>query len=387
MTAYAQRGDTVRKALFLLAMVGTLVGSAAAHSSLGFPSKVSIAGGVLSVEAHAEARTRTGHVNGAGAVQPRGVIAFFSDRAGVGDVYLVDPATANTRRITRRGAVSGGTFSSVSVLYNEPPVWAPDASALLFVNADGDRPVLNVVGVDGTGLRQLATNALCASWSPDGRLIAFTRSRASFGDVWLMRADGTGARRLARGGVCPRWSREGGMIAFTSRAGVEIISSTGAGRRRLVRRGFVVGWSPDGASILFTRTRDDVLDLHVVDVQSRNERLLVEGSMAAWSPSGEYIAYAGARSLGPPPSSDVPDISVIRRDGKEQRWLTRDMASDDFPTWSPDGRQIAFSNDLTFTREWRSGDEIFVVGVDGTGRRRLTRNKAYDILPAWGPAR
>ncbi len=354
----------MRKALLLLGVAATLIGSVAVHSSFAPASEL-------------RAAAQTG-----------GVIAFFSDRAGVGDLYLVDPATANTRRITRKGAVSGGTFSSLTVVYNEPPVWSPDASALLFVNADGDRPVLNVVGVDGTGLRPLATNALCASWSPDGRLIAFTRPRARFGDVWLVRTDGTSARRLARDGVCPRWSRDGTMIAFTSRAGVEITSSTGAGRRRLVKRGFVAGWSPDGASIVFTRTREDVLDLYVVDVQSGNERLLARnGAMPAWSPSGKYIAYAGARSLGPPPSSDVSDLSVLRPDGKEQRWLTRDSASDDFPTWSPDGLHVAFSNDLSFTREWRSGDEIFIVGVDGAGRRRLTRNKAYDILPAWGPGR
>jgi Tol biopolymer transport system component len=77
---------------------------------------------------------------------------------------------------------------------------------------------------------------------------------------------------------------------------------------------------------------------------------------------------------------------VIRADGSKQRWLTRDSASDDFPTWSPNGLHVAFSNDLTFTREWRSGDEIFVIGVDGSGRRRLTRNKAHDILPSWSPA-
>lgn len=375
----------MKKALLLLGVAGTLLGSVAAHSSLALPYKDTIDGRAPGVDADAEERTR--HAQEAGAVQTRGVIAFFSDRAGVGDLYLVDPATAKTRRITRGGAVSGGTFSSLSVLYNEPPVWAPDARALLFVNADGDRPVLNVVGADGTGLRQLATNALCASWSPDGRLIAFTRSRASSGDVWLMRADGTRARRLVRDGVCPRWSRDGRMIAFTSRAGGEIISPTGARRRRLVRRGFVAGWSPDGASILFTRTRDDVLDLYVVEVHSGNERLLVRnGAMPAWSPSGDYVVFQGARSLGPPPSSDAPDIAVTRPDGKEQRWLTRDSASDDFPTWSPDGLQVAFSNDLTFTREWRSGDEIFVVGVDGSGRRRLTRNKAHDILPSWSPA-
>ena len=32
----------------------------------------------------------------------------------------------------------------------------------------------------------------------------------------------------------------------------------------------------------------------------------------------------------------------MNADGSGKRNLTRDRASDDFPTWSPDGRRIAF---------------------------------------------
>lgn len=116
-------------------------------------------------------------------------------------------------------------------------------------------------------------------------------------------------------------------------------------------------------------------------------RLLVRAAFAPLSsPDGRRVVYVGERRLGPPPSSSVPDIAVIRADGSEQRWLTRDSGIDLSPTWSADGSQVAFANDLSYTREWRSGDELFVVGVDGRRRRRLTRNEAYDIHPAFSPA-
>ena len=35
------------------------------------------------------------------------------------------------------------------------------------------------------------------------------------------------------------------------------------------------------------------------------------------------------------------------------------------PTWSPDGRKIAFG----------AGGEIYVMNADGSGKRRLTRNR------------
>ena len=46
------------------------------------------------------------------------------------------------------------------------------------------------------------------------------------------------------------------------------------------------------------------------------------------------------------------------------------------PTWSPDGRKIAFVSD-------RAGKgEIYVMNADGSGKRRLTRNGAPDFGPA-----
>ena len=54
----------------------------------------------------------------------------------------------------------------------------------------------------------------------------------------------------------------------------------------------------------------------------------------------------------------------------------------DAPTWSPDGRQIAFTGTYK-----RAGAAIYVVNVDGTGLARLTspRPKIEDVAPAWSP--
>jgi TolB protein len=59
------------------------------------------------------------------------------------------------------------------------------------------------------------------------------------------------------------------------------------------------------------------------------------------------------------------------------------------PTWSPDGKQIAFDTqrDTYPPAEIGIGPEfeIHVINADGSGDVRLTSNQEEDRFPAWGP--
>ena len=55
-----------------------------------------------------------------------------------------------------------------------------------------------------------------------------------------------------------------------------------------------------------------------------------------------------------------------------------------YPSYSPDGTQIAFRGDLDLAEP--SGDEeIYVMNADGTNVRQLTSNGDFDSAPAWSP--
>ena len=78
-------------------------------------------------------------------------------------------------------------------------------------------------------------------------------------------------------------------------------------------------------------------------------------------------------------------IYVMNDDGSDVRRLTDTPFRVGSPTWSPDGRQIAFMMDLeTDPKKWQQYD-VFVMNADGSRQRNLTEHPALDGLPSWSP--
>jgi Tol biopolymer transport system component len=92
----------------------------------------------------------------------------------------------------------------------------------------------------------------------------------------------------------------------------------------------------------------------------------------SWSPDGKRIAFTSFRH-------GRGDIYVVNADGSGEQRLTTNPAHDDLATWSPDGSRIAFSS-------LRDGNfEIYVMNADGTGQTRLTTDPEDDFSPSWSP--
>ena len=70
---------------------------------------------------------------------------------------------------------------------------------------------------------------------------------------------------------------------------------------------------------------------------------------------------------------------MINADGSGQENLTQHPARDSHPSWSRDGRKLAFVS----RRDGNS--EIYVMNADGSGLRNVTRAPSDDLDPAWSP--
>jgi TolB protein len=87
---------------------------------------------------------------------------------------------------------------------------------------------------------------------------------------------------------------------------------------------------------------------------------------------------AFTRNTGPM-SGDIKELYVMNADGSGQKRLARISSYGVPPTWSADGRRLAF------VRGHGPNAEIYVVNSDGSGERRLTRTSGAEFLPVWSP--
>ena len=151
-------------------------------------------------------------------------------------------------------------------------------------------------------------------------------------------------------------------------------------------------WSPDGKQITFVSFRDlEQLpkgeihrgEIYVMNPDGTNPINLTQAperadGVSSWSPDGKQIAFTSAELF----NADLlanSNIFVMDADGANPRNLTNHEALDETPDWSPDGNRIAFTSD-------RDGNwEIYVMNADGTNPINLTNHPAKDGRPDWSP--
>jgi Tol biopolymer transport system component len=166
-------------------------------------------------------------------------IAYQAKGAGdfVGDIFLADVATGDTRRLTHVKPVASG-------LWYMGPTFSPDGQTIFFTLPNRnyvDRSwSLWSVAVSGGKPKLVLRDAIGGRISPDGRSIVYFTPRpfisGFLGNMWLVDADGSDARRIGRGDVfSARWSPDGTKIAYTAQRGAYVVDVTTGEISRIVK--------------------------------------------------------------------------------------------------------------------------------------------------------
>jgi Tol biopolymer transport system component len=248
-------------------------------------------------------------------------------------------------------------------------------------------------------------------WSPDGRQIAFRRAPAvgntflgGQAEIYIMDSDGRNLRQLTANkffDTWPSWSPDGSKIAFESTHGgaftpsqIYVMNADGSNPVRLTDCPWSCGgmdWSPNGTRIVFSTSpsKGEATELYTLDVESGEITRLVHSAEddfdPRWSPDGSKIAFTRVDLE----FHLLPDhIVVVNADGSDEVVLTNWPEFDGLeilsgPTWSPDGRKIAFGA----RRRGSAKERLYVMNNDGTDLWLLLDIEApVDMMqPDWSP--
>lgn len=176
-----------------------------------------------------------------------------------------------------------------------------------------------------------------------------------------------------------------GRIAFVERlVGLRAVEPDGSDARPLTGKPIRhPAWSPDGRHIAYQLTDHEATRIYIVEADGGNEQHVVTGEDPSWSPDGKKLVFKG------------PDCTLWIRDlaAKTQTQITQLNAGvavecHSEPAWQPNGDGIVFVR----LRDQRTQEgihvDLWLIGSEGSGATQLTDALplgAADWHPTWSP--
>ena len=241
-------------------------------------------------------------------------IAFYSNRNGNFEIYVMDVDGKNPQRLTNNPAVDAA------------PSWAPSGKKIAFHSNRSGNYEIYVMDANGNNQINLTnspdTDDREPDWSPDELKIAYQSKDTAHYDIFVMSANGENNRNLTNKSDSrdqyPAWSPDGGRIAFTSnRDGnddIFMMRANGNGPRNLTEkdidgpeglrlanaRDSLPSWTADGKTIVYSSLNANRVWMMNADGKNRKQIIPGDGNDrdAAVSPNGKFVVFQANRDCG-----------------------------------------------------------------------------------------
>lgn len=263
------------------------------------------------------------HYNEKPQFHPKGqMLAMFSDRGGYTEIYLI--SAIDGRRLGR--LVKGERSADLESLrwYTSGISFSPDGEQMVFVSKSKGVDALNFLRLKDKdiylrkkfGVMSIVTPA----WSPDGTRVAFSALSQGARDLYVYCLDGDSLIQLTHDrydDVSPSWFPDGRRLVFSS------------------DRPHPDGAAADAADPIFGSYNLHTLDLDGLGIAP----MLVGGGQntePAVSPEGDRVAFVSNRN-------GIDNLYVYYVDSARVIAVTNSLTNAKSPSWSPDGKALAFS--------------------------------------------
>ena len=265
----------------------------------------------------------------------------------------------------------------------QAPQLSPDGAQILFTRRWIDKmndkweSSIWLMNADGSHLRSL-TQGSDVKWSPDGKRIAYIgKGEPSGQQIFVRWMDGEGAAtqisHLSESPSGLDWSPDGKMIAFNENVPVKeswhiAMPAPPKGAKwteapkvvtRLNYRSDRIGYTDDAYRHIF-----------VIPSDGGTARQLTTGdwshSAPSFSPDGKWIVFSSLREPNAENAFRKSQIYAANVETGEIRQLTHRNGTNGNPSFSPDGKMIAFmSADSSDHSAWAES-RLFMMGADGS---------------------
>ena len=277
---------------------------------------------------------------------------------------------------------------SLALLYWLSPILAeaPKTAKIAFwADREGTRDIylMNPDGTNQVKITQHRSQNITPVWSPTGEQILFVSDRDGVWDLYLMDPDGTNVQRVFEKEAFraePTWSPDGKQIAYSriiNDERVVHIATLGEQVEERIAIGGPAAWAPDGMELAFlTGWATEKMQITLFNLHTDNQKTFFPpkaipswmSSSPKWSPTGEKLAFSWFHRVPLKDFVETETIYTVNRDGTGVTQIIEEAGQRaTSPVWSPRGDALLYKRSVG-NRNY----QIFKISLDGGDPKQLT---------------